>query len=96
MVLVLFEVWEDANIQVHETFLLKISNHLKGCSAVSPEHRVPHPDLRPELLSGCTVGQWLQWLLNALILVELDGGQRSLFYNPLPFGLNFDPGLEAI
>ena len=25
-----------------------------------------------------------------LIPVELDGGQHSLFYNPLPFDLNFD------
>ena len=31
-----------------------------------------------------------------LILVELDGGQHSLFYNPLPFDLNFNQGLVGI
>ena len=28
-----------------------------------PEHRVPHPDLSLELVSGCAGGQWLQWLV---------------------------------
>ena len=36
MVLVLFEVWEDARIQVHKNFLLKMCNYLKVCSASFP------------------------------------------------------------
>ena len=30
-----------------------------------------------------------------LILVVLDGGQYSLFYDPFPFSLNFDQGLRS-
>ena len=52
------------------------------------------PDLCPESLSRCSVGQRLKWL-NDLIFIELGGGQHSLFYNSLPFGLNFNQGLEA-
>ena len=33
---------------------------------------------------------------NDLILVELDDGQHSLFYNPFPSGLNFSQGLGGI
>ena len=33
---------------------------------------------------------------NVLILVELDNGPHSLFYNPFPFSLNFDQGLGGI
>ena len=31
-----------------------------------------------------------------LVLMELDGGQHSLFDKPLPFGLSFDQGLGGI
>ena len=31
-----------------------------------------------------------------LILVELDDGQHSLFYNPFPFGFNVNRGLRGI
>lgn len=33
---------------------------------------------------------------NDLILVQLNDGQHSLFYNPLSFGLNFKQGLGGI
>ena len=55
-----------------------------------------HTDLHPEFLSGCIVCTSANTVTNDLILVELDGGQQSLFYNPLPFGLNFNQGLGGI
>ena len=33
---------------------------------------------------------------NVLFLVELGGEQHSLFYNPFPFGLNFNQVLGGI
>ena len=36
--------------------------YLGAGSANSLEHEVPYPDLLPEFLSGCIVGQRLQWL----------------------------------
>ena len=45
-----------------------------------PEHRVPHPDLCLEFLSGYILGQNLPWLMN-LLFEELDGEQHFLFYN---------------
>ena len=35
-------------------------------------------------------------LANNLILVKLDGGQLSVFYNPFPLGVKFDQGLGDI
>ena len=35
-------------------------------------------------------------MAEGLILVELEGGQRSLFYNSLPFGLNFNRSVGGI
>ena len=62
---------------------------------------MPHPDLAPThtpnsfqcvlFLSGCIAS-----VASDLILVELDGGQQSLFYNPFPFGLNFSQSLGGV
>ena len=35
-------------------------------------------------------------MANDLILVEMDGRQHSLFYNPFPFDLNFNQGLGGV
>ena len=75
-------------------FPLKVSNYLKAYSA--------------SFSRAQNVSSWfLPWIpfrvycrsVTAVaneILVELGGGQHSLFYNPLPFGLNFDQGLGGI
>ena len=54
---------------------------------------MPQPDLCPEFLSGCIVATTVD---NDLILVELEGGQHSLVYNPFPFDLNFNQSLGDI
>ena len=35
-------------------------------------------------------------MANDLVLIELAGGQHSLFYNPFPFALNLDQSLGSI
>ena len=50
-------------------FLLKISNSLRASSSVFPDHKV----LCSEFLSGCSVNQWLQWLVTFLLKKWMEG-----------------------
>lgn len=60
-----------------------------------PEHKVPHPDLFHDYLSGQILGQWAA-VASDLILVEPGGGQHSLSRNLLRFCLNFNQDLAEI
>ena len=64
------------------------NTYLKACSASFPEYKLPHPDLQSEFL--CRL---ITTLINNLIILEVDGGQHSLFYNLFPFGLHCNQAL---
>ena len=55
---------------------------------------MPHPDLLPRIPFKMSCRSAAA-VASDLILVALDGGQYSLFYNPFPFSLNFDQGLGS-
>lgn len=85
-VLAIFHVWEDARIQGHKKFLLKVSNYSRARSASSWSS--PWIPFRVYCRSAAAVA-------NDLIL-ELDGGRPSLVSNHFPFGLDFYQGLRGI
>ena len=59
--------------------------------SIFPEYKLPHPDLQSEFLCRLITA-----LVNNLIILELDGGQHSLFYNLFPFVLNCNQALGGI
>lgn len=75
-------------------FLLKISNSLRASSASflraqsASSRSLPWIPFRVYWRSGTAAAK-------DLILRELNNGQRSLFYNPCPFIINFSEGLRG-
>lgn len=76
----------------YKKIFLKISNYLKAFCQVSQSTECLIPDLHPEFPSQI----YQTAAPDDLILVEPDGGQRSLSYNPFPFGLNFNGSLGGV
>lgn len=68
--------------------------YLKVCSPSSPRGQSASSWALLWIPFNSTVCERLLWLW--FILVELDGGQHSLFYNPFPFRLNCNQGLRGI
>ena len=66
----IFQVWEDARVQVHKNFLMKIPIW-RPVLSVFPEYKLPHPDLQSEFLCRLMTA-----LVNNLIILERDGGQH--------------------
>ena len=91
--LMLFSVWVGARNWVHKIFsriYLSRGQSVSFCSVLN---------------ASIWSSPWIYFrvyyrlvtaVANGLILIKLDGGQHSLFYNPFPFGLNFDQGWEGI
>ena len=80
-----FVIMERARNWVHKIFSWKYLSIWGPVLQVFPGHRVPHIDLHPEFYSGCIYHTLVPVVANGLIFIELDGGQHSSFYNPLPF-----------
>ena len=92
VVLELFKVWEDGGNWVHKIFSWK---YLRASFASIP--RVQSASTRSLLwISFRVYCSSATAVTNDLILIELDRGQYSLFYNSLPFGLNVDQVLGGV
>ena len=91
--LMLFSVWVVARNWVHKIFsgiYLSRGQSVSFSSVLSASiWSSPWIDFRVYYRLVTAVA-------NGLILIKLDGGQHSLFYNPFHFGLNFDQESESI
>ena len=70
-----FVIIERARNWVHNIFSWKFQSIWGPALQVLPGHKVPHPDLHLELLSGCNVGQGIhpcrsRWWVTLLLFTE--------------------------
>lgn len=72
--------------------LLEISNYLRVSSFSSQSTKRLILTFTLDSFPGVLYCRSTTAMTNDLILVELEGGPHSLFYNPFPFGLNFVQG----